>query len=83
MSTLLTKPERDLAHQGRARAIAEMEQMVPKGFHLVELSEDELRLILSMTNTHINLTASNEKRDTALSLEAKIKRLEKHGLQLG
>lgn len=52
-----------------------MERMVPKGFHLVELSDDEISLILSMTNTHLNLTASNEKRDTALDLERKLKRL--------
>lgn len=76
MSTLLTKPERDLAHQGRARAIAEMEQMVPKGFHLAELSDEEVSLILSMTNTHMNLTASGEKREIALGLERKMKRLQ-------
>ena len=75
MSALLTKEDRDRAHQGRQRALREMEQTVPKGFHLVELSEDEISLILSMTNTHINLTASSEKRDTALGLERKMKRL--------
>lgn len=75
MATLLTKTDRDTAHQGRQRALLEMERMVPKGFHLVELSDDEISLILSMTNTHLNLTASNEKRDTALDLERKLKRL--------
>lgn len=52
-----------------------MEAAVPKGSFLVELSEDEISLILSMTNTHANLTASNEKRDTALELERKLLRL--------